>query len=426
MKRTLVACLALVAVLGAACASEDAAAKRPPRRTTTTVAVTATTTTVADPSTTVAPLPSSAPSAASTVEQTTSTVETTTTVPTGCDGPVTITVGGTYTGCYQSAEPSTPAVRIATTAPVTLDHATVQHVGYGIQSGVGGVQLTVTNSKITAADPGTASVIQRAINLNSPASLIAEHNNLTDGQGIWIGSGTPSVVRIRYNEVRNIGRYPHSTSNGCCVQFAQLTSVTSPGVEIAWNRTTNLYGQSEVEDNVNFYQSSGSDAAHPIDVHHNLFDGAWPRSGDGSSFTGSGALLGDAGGSNGNIHDNRVINTANIGFAVVGGSNNHLYGNRIVSDMRSGSTVVSATWSQGMSVWNPDNATMINDDAYDNSVALLRPDGRADWWLPACDPSTACTGNVSLPPPDGAAEQAERDGFAVDAANAGVAMGPDW
>ena len=121
-------------------------------------------------------------------------------------------------------------------------------------------------------------------------------------------------------------------------------------------------------------------------------------------------LLGDDGGSHGRIHDNWVINTANYGVAIVGGSNNHLYGNRVVSDGKAGNTAVSSTFAEGIALWDASGTGgMSNDTAHDNAAALVRPDGRADWWMPACNPSTACTGNMNLPISTGATEQAERD-----------------
>jgi len=345
-----------------------------------------------------------------------------------CGGPITISTGGTYSGCYASTDINTPAVKITTTAAVTINRATIHHAGVAITA-PSGANLTLTNSTVQATS--VASANQRVWEINSPVSVVVEHNNIFDGQGFWNGSGTPGTMRFRYNEVKNIGRYPHPATANCCVQFVQMDSVTSPGIEIAWNRITNTYGQSDVEDNVNMYKTSGTDSAHPIDIHHNLVDGAYPRSGDATNpnFTGGGLLLGDSGfGAHGIIHDNRVINTADYGVAISGGQDNHLYNNRIVSDINAAGTTspVMATWAQGIIVWDTHSlGNMTNDTAYNNVSALIRPDGRADWWLPNCTPLTACTGNVNGPTPTAALEQAERDGWAADLAAAGLTVGPN-
>jgi hypothetical protein len=340
-----------------------------------------------------------------------------------CRGPITITRGGTYSGCYQSTNPGRPAVRIATTAPVTLDHAEVRHAGEGV-NGSTGARLTIINSRFQALDPKVPAS-QRAVGLYQPTSLVTEHNALADGHGIYVnGDNRPvSMIRIRYNSATDIGRY---APPDCCIQFAQFDKVTTPAAEIAWNRVTNAYRRSTTEDSINMFKSSGQDAAHPIDIHHNLMSGAYPRDGDGRDYAGGGIIAGDGGGNYIAIHHNRVVSNANYGVAIVGGHDNHLYANRLVSDGRAdnGSRVV-APYAQGISLWNPEHGTMTNDDAHDNVVGWVRPDGRADWWLPACNPSSACTGNTRLPDPvTPAVEQGERDAWAHEARADGLTVGP--
>lgn len=303
------------------------------------------------------------------------------------------------------------------------------HAGQGIDwagTNTTGVRLTVTNSKFTATNHG-GSFRQRAIELYEPASLIVERSTFTDGQGIWMRAGTPSLIRIRFNEVRNIGRYPYPTTAGCCVQFLALTELTSSSTEIAWNRITNVYGQSDVEDNINMYQALGTQS-NPIDIHHNLIDGSWPRTGNGSNDTGSGIGTADAGiGRWINVHDNWIINMSNAGIGVGGGQDIHVYNNRIVSDGKAGAVQVVSTWGQGITVWDAYNVgAHARIDAYNNTSAFIRPDGRADWWLPACSPASACTGNVHGPTPTAALEQAERDLFAAAATAAGHTIGANW
>ena len=321
-------------------------------------------------------------------------------------------------------------MRILTNAPVTIDHAEIRHAGYGVDwhgTGWTGIHLTVTNSKFQALDSG-GTFHQRAIELYEPGSLVVEHSDFVDGQGIWMRAGTPSLVRVRYNEVSNIGRYPYPMTAGCCVQFLQLTELTVGAAEIAWNRVTNIYGQSDVEDIINLYKTSAASAASPVDIHHNLLDGSWPRTGNGASDTGSGAVIGDGGvGAHGIIRDNWVINVANVGVSISGGQDNHLLRNRVVSDGLAGAVPVVATWAQGFNVWDGYNTGQLaNVDAVDNTSALIRPDGRADWWIPGCTPASACTGNVHGPTPTAALEQAERDNFAAAAVAAGITIGADW
>jgi hypothetical protein len=119
-------------------------------------------------------------------------------------GPITITVGGTYSGCYQSTVTGTPAVTLATAAAVTLDHATVIAKGFGLQDTVTGTRLTVRNSTFTQTNPG-AVVGHRAVELDAPASFVFEHNSLTDTDGIYLQNSTWSAPDFRFNLTTNVG-----------------------------------------------------------------------------------------------------------------------------------------------------------------------------------------------------------------------------
>jgi hypothetical protein len=236
------------------------------------------------------------------------------TTPGSC-APVRITGGGTYSGCYASTSTGTPAVTLATSQPVTLDHARVVAKGYGVQDTVTGTHLRVVDTTFEQTDPG-AVVAHRAIELEQPASFVAEHNRFTDGDGIWIGGGgNVDPLTVRYNLATNIGRYPHPTSPNCCVQFLQLSDVTTPAGEIAWNHTQNISGRSGVEDNINLFRSGGSDSPHKIEIHHNLVDGAYPLTPSNTQFTGGGIIAGDGGAGWTNIHDNTVVSTTNYGVS---------------------------------------------------------------------------------------------------------------
>jgi hypothetical protein len=253
-------------------------------------------------------------------------------VPSSC-APIRITAGGTYTGCYTSTSTGTPAVTLATNQPVRLDHARVIAKGYGVQDTVSGTRLTVVDSTFEQRDPG-AVVAHRAIELEQPASLVAEHNRFSDGDGIWIGGGTVDPLAVRSNLATNIGRYPHPTSGNCCVQCLQLDSVRAPSGEIAWNHVQNTSGQSGVEDNINLFQSGGTDSAHRVQIDHNLVDGAYPRSASDTGFTGGGILGSDGSGSFGHtvVHDNTVVSTTNYGVGAAGGTDLHLVNNLMVND----------------------------------------------------------------------------------------------
>jgi hypothetical protein len=362
-----------------------------------------------------------------TTSTTTTLPPTTTTLPPPCGGPITITTGGVYSGCYESLT-STPAVRISTTQLVILDHATIRHTGIGALWGVAGTRLRSYDSTYQALDPGTGPHDQRAVKVLEPAEFIFENNRLIDGQGILVNVNhrtIPSPMQVRYNDVLNLGRYPPAE----LIQFIQLTLGDTPaatGPDIAWNRVTNLFGQSQVEDNINVFDSEGT-VATPIDIHHNLVDGGYPTTVTGG-YSGCG-INAEAHSAWVRIHDNTVIGTTNCGLGLHGGHDNHEYANRVVSDGRNEAGQLLTAANIGMSLWNiGSEPEWANNRMTDNTVGWIRNNAgtpvRNDWWMPDCAPAGSCIGNVSLPNPiDATDEQAERDAWEAARAAAGVTVG---
>lgn len=281
------------------------------------------------------------PPVTSTVTVTAPPPTTTTPPPQVCEGPINITTGGTYTGCYKSDVAGTPAVRISTTQPVTLSRARIIAKGAGVWAyDTKGAQLTIRDSVFEQQDPG-AVVEHRAVRVNEPKSFVFEYNKLTDTDGVLVhGLRTVPIDRVivRFNQSTNIGRYPRPTAGGCCVQFLGLDNVVTPDGQVHWNWSRNTAGQSGVEDNIGFYISGGTDAAHRIDVGWNLIDGAYSRNLSITDFTGGGINLGDGGGGSGVggagnnfAHENIVISTTNYGISV-NGPNNYANNNLLVND----------------------------------------------------------------------------------------------
>jgi len=329
-----------------------------------------------------------------TVATTTSTSTTTTTIaPTTMTlplcAPITITTGGTYSGCYQSTSTGTPAVTLATSAPVTLSRTHVIAKGFGVQDTVTGTNLTVQDTVFDQTDPG-AVVAHRAIELQSPASFTAVHNQFNNGDGIWIGGGTPNPFNVRDNLSFDVGKYPHPTSPNCCVQFLQLDHVTLSAGVIAYNHTQNASG-TNVEDNINLYFSGGTDSTHKVDIHHNLIDGAYPLDPNNLQFTGGGILGAD--GTNDtsfghvNIHDNVVVSTTNYGVACAGGTDCHAFANVLVNDaLGSNGANYYSTYAQA-SVFHDTNISDSHDNFYN-----WRRDGTSTQY--PCWQSSFCAGGT--------------------------------
>lgn len=354
----------------------------------------------------------------------------------GCTGPVTITQGGKYSGCWASTNPATPAVTIATTQPVWIDHALIIHAGFGIfaQATVG-TNLTVTHSRLLATDPGTPTN-QYAIYLLEPGTLLFDHNELTNGHGLLVNGDNLLTLqlKVRFNDYRNIGRWGATELVGAVHFDKILASLT--GAEIAWNRVRNQYGRSVCEDVIGIVASNGA-SGRPIDIHHNLIDGSYPPSGDGAGFTGGGVDLGDVAGSWQLAHHNTILRITNNGLMIPAGTDLEHHSNQVVtSGIADDGTRVSSTFGNGLNLW--DNPGYVGIPArvtmHDNTGDHRRWTGSAwerSWQnTPACDPSSGCGNNTNLglTLTDDAAWRTQIETYLADweaaRALAGVTVGP--
>ena len=265
--RLVLSCLALAGALLAGCVPTISTSGAQPKRARVT----------AEPppsSTSTTSTPTAPPPPAPTTTTTTTPTPTTTVAP-SCGGPITITVGGTYSGCYRSTNPDVPAVTIRTTQHVVLDHARIEHAGFGVFAYWDyQADLDIHDSTFQQLNPGAGRGSARAVYAYNTLRLVFEHNLLRDGAGVrWAGPDIDATLgRIRYNRAYNIGRY--SPPEEGLVQFFQAAESPSQRLELAWNEVHNTPGLTHVEDVINFYKANGTPSA-LFDVHHNLLDGSF-------------------------------------------------------------------------------------------------------------------------------------------------------
>lgn len=394
------------------------------------------TTTTTSPSPTSAPTtaatsatPTAAPTSAAltptpTATTTTSPTATTSQATTSCNGPLNITTGGTYTGCYASTSSESPAVRVSTTQPVVLDHLVVRHAGVGVEEGTSGSSITLRNSTFTATAPTTTGAEQQAVRLYRPDSLVIEHNRFVSGHGIQVNGNNVQTnpFRISFNDFQNIGRL----SRPQYYQGAVHTDkVLAPGGKIMWNRVKNQHGLSNVEDVFGLASTFGANG-NPIEVGYNLVDGAYPFSGDGSNYSGGAFDFADITGGYIDGHDNTAVNYTNNGFMIPTGTNVHHRNSVAVYDgIADDGQRVSSTFGTGFTTWHnsgypdPDNIGVTNSQA-----GQRRWNGssweRSDYYLPLGSNS----GNSSSGTVDAAAEKAAVDQFEQSVTAHGVTIGP--
>jgi hypothetical protein len=192
--------------------------------------------------------------------------------------------------------------------------------GVSIQSGSSGVVVTGNN---------VAGVSYVGIKTQDVSGVRAI-NNFIDGASTAMRAVRSSRVEFEFNGAMNIrGRYPDG-------QLAQLDNVTGSGSRVQCNATDLSVGgpnpetstataEIRTEDVINTWQSRG-DASDPILIAYNRLKG-------GGSFTGSGIMSGDGGGSNISVVGNRIVNPWNAGIGVAGGSGIRIEGNKVFSEL---------------------------------------------------------------------------------------------
>ncbi len=331
-------------------------------------------------------------------------------------GPITITQGGTYTGNYRSADSRTPAVTIATSAPVVLQGCIIVGPGDLVQAnGVSG-DITVLNSQAYGLTPTEDNRYRgRFIAATNAHNIRAENNLLDHTTGFTIyqfsGDGTAGqTVRIVRNKVQNIdGR----TRNGGVelANFIGLNTVRAvANIEIAWNQVINEPNLSSVEDNINFYNSGGT-AQSPARVHDNYVQGAYPYPASSSVYSGTGMTTDGDGPTASttaaylNAYGNQFISTCNAGMNIAAGHDISYYNNRIVTSgfFANGSTL-NALYA-GTAVFNGYQASgsvFYNNTIQNNTIGYRNPGytipfaDRHDLSNGAC---ATCTGTNHLPNP---------------------------
>ena len=375
-------------------------------------------------------------------------------VPPASSGPIQITTGGTYSGNWNSDDPKTPAVTIATDEPVTIEASTITSRGTLIKiTGVTtGANVTIDNVTGTALDPGIAGA-QRGqfVQAGKISSLTVKNCTMTGVSfGINLVSSTVASLQILNNKAVNLedrasdgqgGLEPTEPVSG---HFILLNSIAAPaGAEIAWNQVMQTMGQSSMTDVINLYRSQGS-ASHPIWVHDNYMEGdsspATP-----TTFSGVG-IIADGGKAApvtafALLENNEIVHTAGSGVAIANGHDITVTGNRVVSCGQDASgNWFAMSFALAAYIWDAYGSgpsLFYNNTVTGSAGGLVRPAANgtpaaADFWGSATSmtyPGNAATNNDFTNPclANGqlnlAAEDAERAYWAAKVAQAQQQIG---
>jgi hypothetical protein len=324
--------------------------------------------------------------------------------------PITITQGGTYTGNWQSLNANTPAVKIATSQPVTIINSNISSAGTLIDTQGYSANVTVKNTNGYALNPNVTTMhAGRFLNAEGFVNVDVENCYMEGTSGIYLydyrGNHTASnTVKILKNSAKNIdGRYSDGkggyTTSADYVQFFQINGVANlTGAEIGWNQVINEPGKSAVEDNISIYATSGTSAS-PFLIHDNYIQGAYPANPTDPNYTGGGIMVSDIGSSWIRAYNNQIVSTTNYGIAISSGHDNSFYNNRIFSSgLYPDGTKIPAQ-NVGAYIWNQNNESgFTNNTGSGNLIGWQNGSSQNDWWVPDASSwtnNTAYSGTVT-------------------------------
>ena len=375
-------------------------------------------------------------------------------------GPIVISEGGVYSGNWQSTDARTPAVTVATTAPVIIENSHIRSVGGLIRTSVAGSNLTVRNSLGVALNAATKGLPNGIfLEVASPARLDVENNYIENAQGGVIVHGYAGnrdgeqTIVIRSNRARNLngllsdgngGYLPGEGTNRSLARFIQFDSVQAvPGIDVGWNEVINYPGRSLVEDNIDVYRSGGT-PNQPLEIHDTYIQGAYPFKAAQDAYTGGGIKTDAKPGDSAqevpafnSIHDNQVVGTVNYGIQFAAGHDNVAANNRVISSglladgtriraQRVGMANADATGAAG-------SGSMYNNAMRDNLIgwtcwqASCEPEGyRKDLYFPASPADYSTNSVVAARQITLDMENNEYQVWVNKMAAAGVAVGPSF
>lgn len=236
-----------------------------------------------------------------------------------------------------------------------------------------GVSIKITNCKsITIKNCFFNRSVDEAIVIENSIGVTVQYNLFAfNTTGVY--ATTSQTIKVTNNQFLNMRMRSDNSSRG---QFVQFNNVTGTGNDLSNNKGENFHGESNPEDMISLFKSSGT-AASPILVKNNMFRGGGP------SASGGGIVLGDYGGSY-IIADGNVLHTpGNYGMAISGGHYMTITNNKIFSKQ----TAVS---NNPLFIWAQQGATCSNNVIRGNRASWINKAGVVNGGWDAKN----CTGTV--------------------------------
>ena len=372
-------------------------------------------------------------------------------------GPLIITQGGTYSGNWKSTDPNTPAVTVATTAPVVIQNSYVTGPTDLISDPYYGNNLTVKNVIGIGVNPNVLGQSNGIfVDAQNPILLDVENCYFESvAFGVWVRgyggnrNGTETIT-ILNNRGRNIlglesngnNGYLPGESNWVWAHAIQLSNMPSvPGITVAWNEIVNYPYQSLVNENISLYDAGGTSSS-PAEFHDNYIQGAYPYnpvtdSYNGGGFTtdGSASDTVQTASSYNNVYNNQVVGTVNMGIEFGAGHDNVAYNNTVISSGLLPNGTEIAAQNVGITIFdvygNIENGTMYNNNMYGNTVGWMcwasrcAADGyRNDELFPNNESYYSTNESISANPITLQAEDSEYSTWLAKISSSGTVLGP--
>jgi hypothetical protein len=372
-------------------------------------------------------------------------------------GPLIITQGGTYSGNWRSTDPNTPAVTVATTAPVLIQNSYVTGPNDLISDPYYGNNLTVKNVIGIGVNPNVVGQSNGTfVNAQNPTLLDVENCYFeTVAFGVWVRgyggnrNGTETIT-ILNNRGRNILGLESNGSNGYlrgeknwvwahAIQLSNMPSV--PGITVAWNEIVNYPNQSLVNENISIYGAGGTSSS-PAVFHDNYIQGAYPYdpaidSYNGGGFTtdGSSSDTVQTASAYNTVYNNQIVSTVNMGIEFGAGHDNVAYNNTVISSGLLPNGAEIAAQNVGLTVFdvygNIEKGSMYNNDMYGNTVGWMCWASRCaanryrnDDFFPANDSYYSTNESISANPISRQAEDSEYSTWLAKVSSSGTVLGP--
>lgn len=160
-------------------------------------------------------------------------------------------------------------------------------------------------------------------------------NCLFNGVTTGVYALSSTTIKVNNNEFVNV----RQRSSGGRGQFVQFNGVGGAGCSISNNKGENFLGESDPEDMISLFKSSGT-ASSPILVKNNVFRGGGP------SASGGGIIGGDYGGGYQVFENNILIDPGQYGMAIAGGQNISILNNIIVAKQQPFTNNPLYMWAQ--------------------------------------------------------------------------------